>query len=381
MLTDVFLYAPMFVTLFWAVTLLMSERKQNPAKHFLGIFMFVAFLVYVSHVIFFKEQKKMYVYIDPVYTFASLMVYPLYYVYIRMLSVDAVFKKKYLMYFLPAALLAFMTLLLYLMMNDQERLNYINRYFFHHNTVLPKEIIPKLLRVVYFTGRIIFSIQVIYFLWKGTLLIKKYHKKIANFYSNLEGKSLLWANYLLISFVITSLMSIIFNYIGKSYFLETHYLLMIPAVIFSTLLYFIGYEGQMQNHTVLDLKRDEAQVLMPKEQLKNNKLKQSLLNLFENQKVYKNPDLKITEVSGLLFTNRTYLSNLINQDFNCSFNDFVNKYRIQEAKNLINTDKNQKFTLEYIGEQSGFGSLHTFIRMFKKFEKTTPGAYRKNYEL
>jgi len=48
----------MYVTLFWAVILLLTKRKKNLAKYFLGVFMVAAFLVYLSHAVFFHGEEK-----------------------------------------------------------------------------------------------------------------------------------------------------------------------------------------------------------------------------------------------------------------------------------------------------------------------------------
>ena len=100
--------------------------------------------------------------------------------------------------------------------------------------------------------------------------------------------------------------------------------------------------------------------------------------IFSEEKIYKQPDLKITHVSSLLQTNRTYISNLINQDFSCSFSDFVNKYRFLEARKLLQDGSFDNYSLHYISEVAGFGSLNTFIRVFKEHGGTTPGKFREN---
>ncbi len=380
MFYDIILYTPMYVTLFWAITLLLSNRKKNLAKYFLGIFMGAAFLVYLSHAIFFHNEQNLYLYIDPIYTLGSLLVYPLYYVYIKILSVDTSFKKKNWILFAPAIILSTLTLTVYLLMPSSERVDYISTYFFHSKTGQTDNFLQKTQRVIYYTGRMVFVIQVFYLLFKGSGLIKKYNKRIANFYSNTEDKSIIWVNLLLWSFVITSLMSIVFNAIGKYYFLDSPFLLLIPSTIFSVLLFIIGLEGYMQNHTVRDLVTDEAKETLPAI-LQSNKerLKERLIECFEIEKIYRNPDLKITDVSFLLNTNRTYISQIINTDFDCSFSEFVGQYRVQEAKELLKTASATNYTLDYICQEVGFGSLHSFIRVFKKSEGSTPGAYRERY--
>ncbi len=54
----------------------------------------------------------------------------------------------------------------------------------------------------------------------------------------------------------------------------------------------------------------------------------------------------------------------------------MNKYRVENAKKLILSDTSQKYTLEHIAEKTGFGSIASFLRVFKKFEGITPGKFR-----
>jgi AraC-like DNA-binding protein len=236
----------------------------------------------------------------------------------------------------------------------------------------------SLQKTIYMISRIVFIVQVLFFLVKGQKLIKLYNKQIANFYSNLESRSILWINYILYSLLITAILSIVFNILGRSFFMESPFFLLIPSLIFSVLLFFIGFLGYMQNHTVVDL---EIEVMQSETTtLKNyntGKLNEKLLDLFVNEAIYKNTDLKITHLSEKLRTNRTYISKHINTEFSCTFNDFVNRYRIEEAKRLLAEDSSKNYSLNYISEKSGFGSMGSFMRVFRDFEGITPGQFRE----
>lgn len=379
MFYDLILYTPMYVTFFWAVTLLLTPKSKNIAKLFLGIFMVAAFLVYFSHAVFFHGEKSFYLYIDPIYTFASLMVYPLYFVYIKLLSIDTEFKKQNWFLFLPAIFISGVTFILYLIMTDIERSEYIDAVFFNTKKLDKATFIQKTQHIIYIIGRLIFSIQVFYFLIKGSNLIKTYNTRIANFYGDIEDKTINWVNLLLWSFVITSIMSIAFNLIGKHYFYHSTLLLLIPSTIFSVLLFMIGFEGSMQNHTILELTLDEEQEIHEPINTSSELLKTRLIACFEEDKIYQNKDLKITDISLLLNTNRTYISHVINHDFKVSFSNFVNQYRINEAKKLLKLESTLNYTLEYVAEKVGFASSHSFIRVFKKLEGKTPSAYKATF--
>lgn len=379
MIKDLILYTPMYVTFFWAIVLLISGRKNNRAKFFLGVFMAVAFLLYLSHAIFFQQDIFIYRLFDPFYVFASLSVYPLYYWYIKLLTVETKYKWVNLQILLPALFFAFLTWLLYQLMSEDEQLSYVREFLLERSSITTETPLIKMQKLAFFAGRLVFAIQVIFFLVHGRKLVLHYNERIANFYSNLESKTIVWVKFLLYSFVATSTMSVAFNLIGREIFLHSTLLLAIPSSIFSLLLFFIGLLGYMQNHTVVDLEKDEvSQPIADQKKFQSGQLKSKLIELFENEKVYHKPELKITDVSQMLGTNRSYVSALINNDFNCSFNEFVNNYRITEAKKMLVKNLNNNFSLNYIAETVGFGSLGTFIRAFKANEGTTPGLFREN---
>ena len=378
MLRDLVVYTPMYVTFFWCIVLLIPNRKNNRAKYFLGFFMLAAFLLYLCHAIFFKGLPKSYLWFDPVYTFVSLSVYPLYYWYIKLLSIETDYKWYNLRMLLPAGILFCCSVGTYLIMTPVERDYYLTSFLLKREGFLSASSGVLLQEIFYITGRIVFTIQVVFFLVHGRNLIMRYNSKIANFYSNLNNKTILWVKTLLYSLVVTSVMSIIFMIIGRTQFMDSTVLLLIPSSVFSILLFFIGLQGYMQNHTVVDLVVEEN---MDAE--KNNHkiynqdmLKRKLLELFSEKKTYRNPELKITQISEELLTNRTYVSNLINSEFLCSFSDFVNNYRVAEAKELLADSSYDNHSLESIAEAVGFGSLNTFIRVFKQAEGVTPGRYR-----
>lgn len=376
---DLVIYTPMYVTAFWAVVLLTSPKKKNLPKHFLGLFMVVAFLVYLSHTLYFKQQFGAYFFLDPVYMFSSLSVYPLYYWYIKLLTSETRINYKNLWMLAPAIFLSVITILVYSFMSNAEKTEYLHLFLLERVKLSGLSQWPKMQAVIFICGRLVFSIQVIFFLVHGRKLVIQYNNRIANFYSNLEDKTIIWVKYLLYSFVATSLMSLTFNIIGRSVFIEHSFWLLLPSSVFSVLLFFIGFQGQLQNHTVRQLNEDEKQELPVDLKARNSEqLQNKLLDLFDKEKVYRDANLKITSVSSRLNTNRTYISKLINHEFEVTFSEFVNRYRVQEAKDLLENDLQQKFSLNYISETAGFGSLSSFNRIFKEVTGKTPGQFRNS---
>ena len=94
-------------------------------------------------------------------------------------------------------------------------------------------------------------------------------------------------------------------------------------------------------------------------------------------KLYLNPDLSLRDLSSRLNIHSNYISRIINEQFEMSYNDYINMYRIEEIKaKLTDPEKNSKTVLEIMYE-TGFYSKSAFNTAFKKFTGTTPSEYRR----
>ncbi|OFX18398.1 MAG: hypothetical protein A2033_04345 [Bacteroidetes bacterium GWA2_31_9] len=101
-----------------------------------------------------------------------------------------------------------------------------------------------------------------------------------------------------------------------------------------------------------------------------------LLVKFEEEKIYTKTDLTLDNLAEILQTNRTYLSQVINEQFNVNFSTLLNKYRVNEARNIL-SDKNSDVPIKLLYMQLGFNSMATFYEAFKKHTGITPSFFRK----
>lgn len=76
----------------------------------------------------------------------------------------------------------------------------------------------------------------------------------------------------------------------------------------------------------------------------------------------------------------TYLSFIINREFGMSFNDLINKYRIEYLKVLLNKQGFGMFTLEGLAYQAGFNSRSTFYRAFHKITGSLPSEFLRHLQ-
>lgn len=101
---------------------------------------------------------------------------------------------------------------------------------------------------------------------------------------------------------------------------------------------------------------------------------QKLLAHMDTNKPYLDPELNLHSLADqLAFTSRE-LSELINTEIHTHFFDFINRYRISEAKDLL-LEHRRKTILEVLYE-TGFNSKSSFNTAFKKHAQITPTAYR-----
>ena len=91
---------------------------------------------------------------------------------------------------------------------------------------------------------------------------------------------------------------------------------------------------------------------------------------------YQDNTLTLQKLAQHLGTNRQYLSNYINQEKHETFYDYINDFRLMEAKSLLDSkDTENQHSLEEISMMSGFNSYATFLRSFKKKFGQTPSQY------
>uniref|UniRef100_UPI003B3AF5F4 helix-turn-helix domain-containing protein n=1 Tax=Spirosoma sp. TaxID=1899569 RepID=UPI003B3AF5F4 len=100
-----------------------------------------------------------------------------------------------------------------------------------------------------------------------------------------------------------------------------------------------------------------------------------LNKVMTEKSAYKNPDLKLHELSREIQISGHQLSALLNEHLGKNFTTYVNEFRIAEACKLMTTNPN--FTLEAIGYEVGFNSKSTFFAAFKKIKGVTPSSYQQ----
>jgi AraC-like DNA-binding protein len=147
------------------------------------------------------------------------------------------------------------------------------------------------------------------------------------------------------------------------------------------LIYYVSITGyaQAQPNTGLVFKEEEHKVEnIQKEKFNEEELetwKAKILKLMQDEKLYLQPELNLSDIANRLKTNISVLSGVVNNAFGKNFNDFVNEYRVKEFQERIQLPENKNITLLGIAFDCGFNSKATFNRAFKKFTGKAPKEF------
>ena len=218
------------------------------------------------------------------------------------------------------------------------------------------------------------------------LEIRRYGKHLKHNYSDIDKLDLTWLKLLVIGFlgirlwaVLVAVMLILSIMYGVSADFGTAGLLgnYITFILVSILIFF----GLSHSMVCEGLESRTPEAESGKEETNKDKYKpelaETLSRWMEDEKPYLIPALTLEKLAGQLHMPSRTLSNIINRHFNCNFFEFVNHYRVEEAKRLLADPQSADKNMIDLMYEMGFNSKATFNALFKKKVGMTPSEFRK----
>jgi AraC-like DNA-binding protein len=139
--------------------------------------------------------------------------------------------------------------------------------------------------------------------------------------------------------------------------------------------YWLGIEGFQRRHQLVI---KEKNLLSQKDKAVLQKIADELVDLMKNDQLFKDPNLNLKSLSEHLGVKSYQMTKCLNVIFEQKFSDYVNSYRIEELKTLLNDPENQKFTLLSLAHEVGFNSKASFNRAVKKLTGKAPSDLKSN---
>lgn len=352
--------------LFSMLILLEWYNRQLREQHTLFAFMLTATLLYVGHYIYFNRAADLLPLSDILYVSANLTVYPLYLIYIIRLT--SKWKSVYWLMLIPGFIAMLATGTGYIFMTDEEDRLFVHNYLYHNSQT---ELTDMALFQAYIRQfcKLVFAIEVIATVVIGSMMIRRYDRMVDEFYADTDDKSMRNIQSILYLVLTIAVLSFIVNIIGRARFTDHEIILTTTSLMFSALLFAIGYEGLHRHFSIIDMRTNKEQVSNDDsaalKDAVNRSMTERIIALVENDKIYLQPDLKLDDLAQMMHTNRTYIYQAVNQQMGISFNEFINRYRIAHAKRLMASDPT--LSMNDVALLSGFASLSSFYRNMKKY--------------
>lgn len=246
-------------------------------------------------------------------------------------------------------------------------------WYFLKVTKVNEHIIWQVYQTRFFTyNEFAYLIFNAYLLWKGLKFLNQYESKIIASKKSLKNwqwlKKFTWVFLgLTVVNLLNQVMVVAFNASDNFWFYA------IILVLNSAFIYWIGFVGFTNNafwFKEFTLKKEvkvEGQLAVLQ-----HKLEQAI-----EKEAFKNPQLKVADLASQLGVSPKELSTFIAEIYQMNFSEYINYHRVEKVKKLLELPEEQKYTLVFIAEKSGFSSKSSFNAIFKKCTGLTPRQYRQ----
>jgi AraC-like DNA-binding protein len=214
--------------------------------------------------------------------------------------------------------------------------------------------------------------------------IRRYSRHIRTNFSDIERIDLTWLNMLVVGFLLIHLWAVLVSALilmSVSFGITTNFeimgllgnyttFFMVSVLIYFSLSHSSVFEG-------IEVKNVES----AKSDLIKNKITDEMVHkishFMETQKPYLAPALSLERLALQLKIQPRILSHIINRHFDCNFFEFINNYRVDEAKKMLSDPQCENKNMLDLMLEVGFNSKATFNSLFKKKVGMTPSEYRK----
>lgn len=368
-LLDVFIDAyilivfPALLGLVWAYFLFTHKRGNSSANRFLALLVVVLSILILRQTASFEVDKKFSLFLYFISQGLLYLLGPSIYFHIKNLAGDKLSIEKVFYHFIPAAATTIIMAILFLYRIEIRSTDNIS--------------LLKISSIIFISLQII---HLLFYLFYSRRLVSTYEKKLANYYSSLSKINLKWMKQL--TTICTVFAAIILGMylliISGGYYTVNNNADFLFLALTALIIISIIVRSWKQPEIVSGLYQETNKYkTSPLSQINSTQLKTRLEELIYNDKIYLIPELTLNQLADSLSVPPYIVSQLINQEYNLNFFNFINQFRIDFAVDKIQKGELAHSTLVGIAYDSGFNSKSTFNRAFKKKMGRTPKEFSR----
>ncbi len=376
---DVILLMTAMQCLFCFLLLSVTAYRKNMSTLFLALFLFAHALIPINELMMWgadfkfiaRERATSFYFVPAIAYYLDGAL--LFLCFKSLVFRDFSLSKFDLLHLMPLLIYAIFIWTTFYSQPQAQRLEMINsETFVYSASFVSMEFFSKWVRVFYGIGCYV--------------LISRYSNLLQNTNSNMEKVHISWLRALVIGFLMVMVSETLligakitnvfadFNFaqaqlsnIGLTGYYITFAL--VNLLVFTAVRYFGAFE--QVNEAIINKKANVEKFLQPE-------MAAQVDEGIRREKIYMEPDITLDTLAESLNIKPRDLSMLINRHFGINYYEFINRYRIEEAKRMLSCADYKNSTITDIYLKVGFNSKSVFYTFFNKFEGTTPTQYRQS---
>jgi AraC-like DNA-binding protein len=346
-----------------AVALVSIKRGHKTANRLLAAFAFTIAVMIGGNILISTHYIDSFPHLSRVHHPFDFIAAPLLYLYIRTLLTRRNLERRDWLHFVPFVLCILYLIPYYAQTSEYKLINF-NSY--------------EYARWYYLRAAFALPLATIYLTCVVFMLVK-FSRTLKGDGSQAEKAILFQARFMVLSFLallVIAILRYLFDVRFPAYMGYTNLILPLGAtMIVYTMAYFGLRKSEWLEMCELPAaKKYERSKLTPE---RSERYLRKLLDVMETEKPYTDGDLTIQKLADSLKIPAQHLSQTINERLSQSFTEFINTYRVEEAKRQLLDSKKKHYSILAIAEEVGFNSKSAFNAVFKKYTNTTPSEFRK----
>jgi DNA-binding LacI/PurR family transcriptional regulator/AraC-like DNA-binding protein len=353
--------------LFLSFVFFRIKKANKKANYVLSFFLFIISVSICSSVLLFTNLFRYVPHFIRSEIILLFMFPPVLFLYVKVLTNhNYKYRLSDLLYFVPAGV-ALIILSPFFLSDAQTKIAY-------YQDVLSGK--RDLIDVIFI---IFLNFQEWFYIIKILRQVKRHQDNIKQHYSNIDEVNLSWIRVSVIAFLFVAscaqVFSILMLFCNYPYLIFYRFLPMV--VTFS--IFYLGYKGLMQQEVFPTVQAGGRR----KNRLKETKYEKyylKIVRLLEDQKLYVNPELAITDIGNRMSLTAETIAKIILGCSGRNYYDFINEFRIKEAKKYLMSGKDG-LGMPAVALRCGFKSESNFNRIFTKHTRLTPLQFQHRYRL
>ena len=395
MFTGFVIFLPLLVTMVLAMLLgldLLDEPDNYVArtKTWLLVFVLTCVFLYAGHAAYFTYSYELIPVSDTLYNYCSPAVYPAYYIYVCELSHSRRYWYSGFGWLIAPLLCCLGVGVCYVLMDESAKRVFYDNYLYA-NDLSDLSGMALVQAYAHEVEKWVFCLEIVPLAVLALRRIRRYNDLVQSNYADASQHSLVMVRLMFVLFLVTSVLSAFSNMLGRYRFLDDTSLLAFPSVVFSLLIFMQVYIGMRYNYPAIaddgadtgpqEGMLEKTAAAAPQVSDRNEKARQEaaermrelrrrIEKLMDEEKIFLQNGLKISDLAEQLCCNRNYIYRAINVEMGISFAEYVNKKRVDYAKQMIEQKPDLQMNELYM--RVGFSSSSSFYRCFRLFEGCTP---------